>query len=353
LSLARRFKDLWFAHAFGRAVERYRAERLGPGLGVERLGEPLKAERRRRVYLVETTNGPGVLKLHFRRPKHLRNALEAQRLFEAAEIPVPRVLFEDVSAETKAAYGLCCVVQEWIDGEAYDRRRLPSLPRVAALLARLHRRLGPRCGYLARPAGADLWGDFLERRLDRALAQIAAAPLPGFTADAEGVRRWFLDWRGAAGQGLGGFSPLHGDLQTGNVRFTPEERIYFIDLDNGYRALYGLEWIRVALTFALSREEAKRIAALADFWTGYRDRLSPVEAAYFAELPQAFAEDWRRSRDFYLAWGLLGRVASSARRARKKGVHGRPTDVRARAVEEASDRWRRLARALRETAPRS
>lgn len=364
-----------------RSIAAYVASRLKPELGIEALGRCLKDGQRRRVYEAVSSAGPVIVKIyHPRRARQARNAEVAHGRFGAAGVGVPRLLLSDAGKDAAERFGLCCAVQERVEGRGFSVENPASdddLLQIAAVLAAIHSDMGDACdtdnspaglGLPAKPESGDLWRDFVMKNIERRLGRLLEGDSEAGRGTARELLRWF-EARGsgdadapgapegpeAPGAGIAGASLLHWDFSPSNVIRRADGRLVVLDLDKSLRGLYGMELIRLVLRFALRPEEvaldnptggdAEGPGGFEGFWRAHAGRIDPPLAAYFEATPVEFARDWDRHRDFYLAWGMTS-IASTL--SRDSGRADLDESTRGMLARRAAKLWGELSAATRE-----
>lgn len=341
MRLLRDLKNSKHKREFDRSVSRFFDEWLFSSLGITDISPPIKAGKYRRVYVTDSKFGKVVVKLyHSRRRKYVKNHQLAEQCFQKARVSIPKAHSYCLNDDVSEKYGLCSIVQEFVEGETFDcEKNSGRLADLAKCLASIHGQSSSQFGALGSSSPGDFWNEFFMPHVNRRVERMRSISMPDHETIAGAMRRWFSIWKDKPGSGIDGWSLLHWDLAPHNVIITPGNVLVFIDLDKCIFGLYGLELIRVPLKFIISGEQYEGIDSLSGFWEKFSARIDPVLNVYFENLPDSFKRDWEENRDFYLAWGMLLRAGTLSKGSAKLNPQKRDRAVRV---------WRNIDKAFRE-----
>ncbi len=219
------------------------------------------------------------------------------------DVPVPRILFADLSPVTRLRHGAVFLVDEAIEGGdlATLERTEERLAAAGRALGRMHRvtrgRFGAPLPGLARRTD---YFRFLQGRLNRRLDDLARSSAE-FSAVADPiVREWFARQELAATP-PGGFSLCHLRVSDSNVLFGPTGEAYLIDVVTARYAHPAIDLER-----ALYR------------WCNDDPRLSAAFlSAYFATFTGYSRTDWERQRDYHRASFHVTQIYRAAKEYRR------------------------------------
>jgi aminoglycoside phosphotransferase (APT) family kinase protein len=231
----------------------------------------------------------------------IRDLESAHHLASRHGVPVPRVVASGTTVAAILRYGTGFVLREHVGGERCDAACPPMvLRKVANTYASLHSIGSERWGppRASRRQGPEPLVERLQAwettvRDVHALAQAAC------TGGSDAAYRNLLRLRPAGGHG-DRYRLVHGDCNINNILVDGNGNVCLIDLERLHFGLPALETVHLLLQ--LCGTDAGR----------WREFL----AAYLERLDSRGGEAWERHAAFWIAGGLLNRIAWHLSRSR-------------------------------------
>lgn len=255
---------------------------------------------------------PLVLRLYRREARchWLAGYADLYGLLHAGGVPLPRLLFADVSPETLATYGFSILAEELVEGRVYieltDQEKDELLPAAVALLHRMHDVRSPSAG---RPWLAERWdpGTWAASAFLRDLRRLRRGGLGLPRSRESRLADWFGHQVGALKRSS--FPFVHTDLDKVNLILADDGRLRPVDF------LRGVHWFPQADLYVtelvLGRDDPARTAEALD--------------AYFhanTGTPALTRERYGDTRALFAAPYHVVKAASRARRAARQRAAG-------------------------------
>lgn len=288
-------------------MARYLGEVLCPRLGLPSSGLQIFVPRHglKTQMLIVRGEGiePCVVRFH-RNPVDARICLRAHKLAEKKELPVPRIVYHDLSLPHRLRHGFAVQVEQYVRGAHLDPGTLGAerLDALASTLARLHSITPSMRRTPLFPNGRDFYRTVIRVKIQNRIESLTALPEEFTAQDQERLaafsNRMMQQW-----SNLPSLTLTHDKINRGNIVFAGDGHAYLIDLITLRYGVPGKDLVAALYYFCGNEEEEKRLT------DAYFSRLDPVHREHFEQF-----------EPLYRVWHHLGRWSSKSRAFAKKAV---------------------------------
>lgn len=296
-------------------MARYLGDVLRPRLGLPDSGLQVDAPRHGLISQLLIVRGEGVepcvVRFH-RNPVDARTCLRAHKLAERHDLPVPRLVYHDLTLPHRLRYGFAVLVEEYVKGAHLDpggvgHQRLDAL---ASTLARLHGITpSPRRTPLF-PSGRDFFRSVIRVKLQNRIESLTAVPEEFSEADRDRLdafsNRMMQRW-----SNLPSLTLTHDKINRGNIVFADDGRAYLIDL--------------ITLRYGMP---GKDLVAALYYFCGNEAEEAFLKDAYFSRLDPVHREHFEEFESLYRVWHHLGRWSSKSRAYAKRASKNGKIDLK-------------------------
>lgn len=289
---------------------RYLGEVLRPRLGLPLSGLQVDVPRHGLNSQLLIVRGEGVspyvVRFH-RNPVEARICLRAHKLAEKKELPVPRLVYHDLSLPHRLRHGFAVLVEEYVKGAHLDPGDLGGdrLEALASTLARLHSIIPSVRRTPMFPSGRDFYRSVIRVKLQNRIESLTALP-DEFTPEDQERLAAFSNRMMQRWTNLPSLALTHDKINRGNIVFAGDGQAYLIDL--------------ITLRYGMP---GKDLVAALYYFCGNEEEEALLKDAYFSRLDPVHREHFEEFEALYRVWHHLGRWSSKSRAfAKKAGKNG-------------------------------